>query len=237
MGKNLNKQVDKLKKESIKKTNNGAFKNKKIFNKKAPFNIKLTKRLKSRIRYLNKKTKRLARSYFFYLNHLFKMRLYFAYRFRQARRVLINIKLIRRNIFCSLVDLKNKKTLYFCSCGIYKIRFNKRNRKKTALHVLNTFFFNISKYRKNFKNTIFNITASRRFRKSFCYLIKEKIKKVSYFYFRKKLKEKKRKRHLRPKSNFNSIIRVVFSKCFNGCRAKKRVRLKRRRKKKIFKVL
>jgi ribosomal protein S11 len=121
----------------------------------------------------------------------------------------IDIKIVQNNIFCTLSDLKQNKTLHTSSTGAYKIKVSKRKLKyfyKTFLYI---FFEKIKKKYKITNNTIFNVTAPIKIRKKICKLLK------------KKLKRKKKKTP-------NIVINIVSKKCFNGCKAKKKLRKKRR---------
>lgn len=121
----------------------------------------------------------------------------------------IDIKIVQNNIFCTLSDLKQNKTLHTGSTGAYKIKVSKRKLKYFYKTFLSIFFEKIKKKYKIVNNTIYNITAPIKIRKKICKLLKMQLKQ----------KETKKT---------NIIINVVPKKCFNGCKAKKKLRKKRR---------
>jgi hypothetical protein len=126
----------------------------------------------------------------------------------------IDIRVTQNNLFCTFIDLARNKTLHNSSSGIYRIKISKRKLKHFFTTFLLIFFKKAKKFCKNYNNTIFNITAPIRIRKKICKIVKKQLRKV------KKKKSKRKKT--------NVIINVVPKKCFNGCRAKKKIRKKRR---------
>lgn len=83
----------------------------------------------------------------------------------------ITIKFKQNNIFCTLINLINNKTLHVGSSGIYKLKISKRKLKYVFLEVLNIFFNKMRKHIKNYNNTIFNIVVPKYTRKAVFKLI------------------------------------------------------------------
>ncbi len=228
--------MQKIKKNSLKLTKNLQKKNKKL-NKFRRRKIKVgiyrvNGSAKGEITfshfYWGRGGKRVKKRNKLFFDYVFRKKIYYAYAYKNLQRIKINIRLTPRNMFCTLKDIKKKKTYHIASSGLYKVTISKRYRKKTALYILKKFFRKISKYCKNFRNTEFNIITSKRLRKNLCYFIKSKIKKFKAFYQKKYVKKKQR---IKKFKITNTIINIVSKKPFNGCRAKKRVRLKRRKSK------
>jgi hypothetical protein len=138
------------------------------------------------------------------------------------------IKAVQNNFFCSLIDLKDNKTLHLSSAGIYKIKVSKRKFKKVYKNFLKIFFHKIRKHLRNLSNVVFVITAPIRIRRKIFKLIKPLIKPRNTRFNKKKFILKKKK-------TSNVLISIVPKKCFNGCRVQKKVR-KKRRLYRIFKV-
>ena len=116
----------------------------------------------------------------------------------------------QNNIFCNLIDLKNNKTLHTSSAGIYKIKLSKRRIKNFYKTFVYIFFNKIKKNLKDFKKTVFNIVAPIKIRKTLVKIILSEIKKFKQQTFEQK----------------NILINISAKKCFNGCRAKKKIRKK-----------
>lgn len=127
----------------------------------------------------------------------------------------IDIRVSHNNFFCTLFDLKQSKTMHTGSSGTYKIQISRRKFKKFYKTFLVIFFLKIQKYCSEFNNTIFNVTAPVKIRKNICKIIINNIKKA------RRLKKSKIKKQ-------NILLYFKPKKCFNGCRAKKKIRKKRR---------
>lgn len=118
------------------------------------------------------------------------------------------------NIFCTLVDVFNKKTILNISSGKYKMNTSKKKLRYNTKMILKLFLKDISSYLKNKNNSfIIQIISPIKNRKQIIRFLREKLKKI------------KRK---------NLIIYLKVLKCFNGCRPKKKKR-KKRRQLRIFK--
>jgi hypothetical protein len=131
----------------------------------------------------------------------------------------ITIKIVQNNIFCTLIDLSLKKTVHTCSSGIYKVKISKRKLKRIYEEFINEFFLQIKKRIKNLHRTIFNIITPKYIRKKVCRIIKTQLIEI------KIRKENKKTPQLKKKY---VLINVLPKKCFNGCKAKKKIRKKRR---------
>lgn len=139
----------------------------------------------------------------------------------------IIIKVVQNNIFCSLICLKNKKTLHTSSAGIYKIKISRRKFKKVYQTFLNAFFYKIKKYTVNLNNFIFSIIAPLNIRRKIFNIIKGHIAVFN-------TNDLSDKNTALPEFSTeaaqyrNILVFVPPKKCFNGCRAQKRIRKKRR---------
>jgi hypothetical protein len=132
----------------------------------------------------------------------------------------ITIVFRQNNIFCSLINLSNTKTLHLGSSGIYKIKMSKRKLKHLYTEVLNNFFNKIKRNIKNFNNTIFNIVLPKHLRKNVFKLIHTHITEI------------KNKESTLQSEKKNILICLVPKTCYNGCQAKKNIKKKR----KLFRI-
>ncbi len=128
----------------------------------------------------------------------------------------ITIRVKANNIFCTLK--KQNKTLCVGSSGIYKIHISKKILKTNIKIVISKFLLNIKK-KIRFSNFFLTIICAKKFKKK---LLRQILK------FRKKIIKKHLKK-LKLK-NLPLAIKINFNpkKCFNGCRASKKIRKKRR---------
>jgi len=117
----------------------------------------------------------------------------------------INVKITSNNIFCTLSNLKTKKTLLIASAGKYKIKTSKRTLKFSFKIIFENFLKEIKNKILDNK-LIFVITAPKRIRRRL-------IKQIKFFF-------KFFKKHF--------IIHFKDKKCFNGCRPAKKKRKKRK---------
>lgn len=121
------------------------------------------------------------------------------------------VRFTSNNIFLTLVDMSNKRTLHVGSGGKYNIKTSKKKIKFNSKSVLLTFFKEISSL-LSIKDEIFiNIIGPVRVKKIL-------IKQVKMFF----------------KETRNVFIKVDPKKCFNGCRPKKKIR-KRKKGIRLFK--
>jgi len=118
------------------------------------------------------------------------------------------------NIFCTLINLFENKTILNISSGKYKINTSKKKLKYNTKMILKLFLKDIYSYLKNKKNhIIIQIISPIKNRRQIIRVLKQKLKKIN----KKRL-----------------ILYLKPLKCFNGCRPKKR-RRKKRRQLRIFK--
>jgi hypothetical protein len=127
----------------------------------------------------------------------------------------ITIRVTHNNLFCTFLDLKKNTTLHIGSGGLYRIKISRRKFKRLYKNILFIFFAKIKKYFYSIDNTLFNIKAPTNIKKKICKLILSQIKKI-----RRTTRTKKKAK--------NIIFNFIPKKCFNGCRAKKKIRKKRR---------
>lgn len=129
----------------------------------------------------------------------------------------IIIKLTSNNVYCTLIDFKTKKILNKGTAGIYNIIISKKRIKKNSLRILKIFFQKI-KTLLTAKGILISLIAPRKLKKK----ILNTFLKLRTFKYKIK-KTKKIKIGYRP-----LIIKVLSLKCFNGCRALKKKRKKRK---------
>lgn len=148
------------------------------------------------------------------LRYLFKK--YFAsYRFKKNifnRK--ITIRLVKNNVFCTLINLKTKKIITIGSAGKYRIYISKKKLKKNIIRILRS-FIRESKKKLTKKGLIIDIIAPIKIRKKILRFIK-----ILRSY---QLKKKPRRLYYRA-----LLIKLISLKCFNGCRASKKRRKKRK---------
>jgi len=139
----------------------------------------------------------------------------------------IKIKFYRNNIYFSLINLKNNKTIKSVSSGIYNIKTSKKKLKYVYKTLIDIFFVDIKKYFNNYNNTVFEVSVPLSYRKKVYRILKKKIKAVKKNKL-KKNKLKKNKSLIKKRVSKNILITIVPKKCYNGCKAKKKLRKKRR---------
>ena len=135
----------------------------------------------------------------------------------------VNIKITQNNIFGTLVDIKKNRIVYSASAGKYKMPISYKRMQDNYKSFTLKFLTILSKFLKNFNNTVFNLITPLKYRKTVYNLIKRKIK----------TKIKKNKKKQNPQ---NLIINIIPKKCFNGCRLKKRSQIIRFKQQKKFKL-
>lgn len=127
-----------------------------------------------------------------------------------TKKTVITLRVEANNIFCSFVV--NKKIIKITSSGICRVSVSLKKQQFASRQIVQMFFFKIRKYLPAGKILI-NIIAPINIR---CLLIKllPKFKRILF----------------RRKSRKFYTINVPAKKAFNGCRSKKKVRKKRRRR-------
>jgi ribosomal protein S11 len=120
----------------------------------------------------------------------------------------LNIRITPNNVFCTLKNIKKKKTTYVSSSGISKVKTSKKTLRYSTKIVVGHFLRTVKK-ELNTKQFIVDLAGPIRIRKA---VLKQLAK-----YFKKS----------------SLILNVESKKCFNGCRAPK----KRRKKQKGLRVL
>jgi len=149
----------------------------------------------------------------------------------------IKIKFYRNNIYFSLINLKNNKTIKSVSSGIYSIKTSKKKLKFVYKTLIDIFFVDIKKYFNNYNNTIFEVSVPLSYRKKVYRILKKKIKVIKKNKLKQnklkqnKLKQNKLKKNsslIKKRVSKNILISIIPKKCYNGCKAKKKLRKKRR---------
>lgn len=137
------------------------------------------------------------------------------------------------NVFCTITSLKENKILATCTAGKYQVKLS----KKTIRYTYNAI---ITRFLKKAKRYSFKVTKKdkKAFRKE-----RRKNKKAVPFIFTRKptggviidivaSARKRRKIIKNIRYNYRNVtllIKVLEKKIFNGCRAPKKIRKKRRR--------
>jgi hypothetical protein len=117
----------------------------------------------------------------------------------------IALKLKKNNIFLSLKCLRKNRILFRASTGKYKIKVSKKNIRFFIKPILIKFFKDI-KLKINKNPIVVTVVSPLRLRKRILRLLQQKLPK-----------------------NKKTIIKFLDKKCYNGCRASKKIRKKRRR--------
>ena len=154
----------------------------------------------------------------------------------------LNLIIKPNNVFCNFSTFKDNKTTNNCSSGKYGIKVTKKTLRYTYDWLLAIFFKQI-KPKIYLKKKVLNIVKPNRFqKKNQKKVVKKNQKKYKYKLVARKnsalyitliSNSRVRKRIIRAlKFNFKGlplIIKILQKKVFNGCRAAKKVRKKRRR--------
>jgi len=181
-------------------------------NNKKSIQLKITKKKKKNF----KKIQRINK-------YLFKYKIIQSLNKRKNLLKKVNIKITQNNIFGTLVDIKKNKIVYSASAGKYHLPISYKRMQDNYKTFTLKFLAVLSKFVKNFNNTVFNLITPLKYRKTIYNLIKRKIK----------IKNKKSKKKQNPQ---NLIINITPKKCFNGCRLKKRSQIIRFKQQKKFKL-
>lgn len=163
--------------------------------------ISVLKKAKKQFRYLTR--------YKFYNHNLRILGLMLNPSFN-VEKALITIRVESNNIFCSLVI--QKKIIKSASSGTYRVSVSLKKQRFASRQILETFFYKIKKH-LSLNDILINIIAPVKIRR----LLIKLLPKFKYILFKNK--------DLRFLT-----INVQAKKAFNGCRNKKKVRKKRRRR-------
>ena len=118
----------------------------------------------------------------------------------------LRIRIVPNNVFCYLMNHSFTTILAFGTAGMYNINVSKRNIKFLLFSILKKFIKKCNKFlKKNYAHLVITIKSSKRFKKVVLRLLKSLLK------YRK-----------------NYIFTTIKSKCFNGCKARKSIKKKRR---------
>jgi ribosomal protein S11 len=120
-----------------------------------------------------------------------------------------NISLFPNNVFCSLENLGQKKTICQASSGKYKIKVSKKSLKYASKIVITNFFRELKQKKIAFsKPHILVLVSPSNLRKRILLNIFKLLKYVK---------------------NRRFIVKIKPKKVFNGCRVKKQIRKKQKR--------
>lgn len=122
---------------------------------------------------------------------------------------LLNITLCSNNVFCSLKDNKKNKLVLLSSGGTYKMKVSKKTLKYSSNIIIKQFFQDLKAKKINFNQPLIIVLVAPK------HLKKRIITNILTF--------------LKFLKNKQIIIYIKPKKVFNGCRAKKAVRKKRKR--------
>lgn len=123
-------------------------------------------------------------------------------------------KITSNNLFCTLSDIKKKKVILSASRGKYRIKISKKKIKHNGVRIIKI-FCKQAKKKLTPRGVFVNLVAPIKMRYKIIRFLKRFLR-----HFRIKNDEKKWKRLL--------LIKIDAKKCFNGCRAAKRRRKKRK---------
>jgi len=160
-------------------------------------------------------TTKLKRFYRFRLRFTnFRFRLLFFKPLSSKRTLKIYLRLRSNNIFCTLIDKLENKTIFNISSGKYRFNTSKKKLTYDTRMVLKLFLKDINLYLKDKRNDIIiQIISPIRNRRQIIGILSKKFRKINRNRF---------------------VIYLKNLKCFNGCRPKKKMR-KKRRQLRIFK--
>jgi ribosomal protein S11 len=177
----------------------------KSFNKYAK---KMDKSLRTFLnkRRLNNKTLLRVRKIFKHKSYLLNPKMQSVISTYQSTRSVkkICIRVTSNNIFCTLVNLTNKKTLLLGSSGKYSVKTSRKTLKFSLKIVLQSFLEEINNKLSNTSQVILNVVGPLKIRRSVLWLMSKILR------------------------NKKAIINVEEKKCFNGCRPAKKKRKKRK---------
>lgn len=120
----------------------------------------------------------------------------------------VNVRVTSNNVFCTLIDVLRNKTLIIGCAGKYSVKTSKKTLKFSSKVILESFYNEIKKKLRG-QQIIINIIAPKKLRK-----------KIFWFFVNKLRKENKIIR--------KCIFNIEPKKAFNGCRAAKQKRKKRK---------
>lgn len=119
----------------------------------------------------------------------------------------LNIHVKQNNVFCSLIDLKEKKLIFVTSAGKEKTQTSRKKLHFSVNYIFLSFLKKIKPYiQKNETNLIIKITGPLRIK----ILLIKILKKKSIF------------------NKKNIFLFIQSKKCFNGCKVSKKKRKKRK---------
>lgn len=132
----------------------------------------------------------------------------------------IFLKIKSNNMYCTLTNAVDNKVLITATAGKYRITYSKKLIRANSFRVLRMFFREVRQHLTR-RGTIINVVAPIKMRKKLIILCR---KLRSY-----KLKKNK-------KVFYRTILIVgLDKKCFNGCKASKKRRKKRKSRIKLLK--
>lgn len=174
----------------------------------------------------HKRNIRARKSYFSKKSKLFLAKKeYFGYK--------LTIVVKANNVFCTITSLKENKILATCTAGKYNVKLS----KKTIRYTYNTIITRFLKIAKKY-----SFKATKKDKKEFRKERKKNKKAIPFTFTRKPTggviidivasARKRRKIIKNIRYNYRNVtllIKVLEKKIFNGCRAPKKIRKKRRR--------
>jgi hypothetical protein len=173
----------------------------KVKKKKTRRAVNALKKAKKKFRYLTR--------YKFYNHNLLLLSLMFNSSSNLSKAT-ITIRVESNNIFCSLVV--DKKIIKNASSGIYRVSVSLKKQRFASRQLIEIFFYKIRKYLAS-QDILINVIAPIKIRR----LIIKLLPKFKHILFQNK-------------SLRFFTVNVKAKKAFNGCRDKKKVRKKRRRR-------
>ena len=145
----------------------------------------------------------------------------------------INILVKSNNVFCNLATFKDNKTINSCSAGKYNIQVSQKTIRYTYNTIITNFFKKIKKtFFKKEKKTLIEFKRERKKNKK-AWRFRLIPKRNSGLVINIVASSRSRRKILKNISyNFKGLhllVKVLEKKIYNGCRAAKKTRKKRRR--------
>ena len=147
---------------------------------------------------------------------------------KKMQRKRIHIRITQNNIFCTFIQNKKNKILHVGSSGKYNIKISKKKLKHFFKFLIIKFFISIKKLKKNYNNTLFTLIAPRKIRRDVYKIIKRRLVLKKKRFLSKKVFRSPNFKKKTFQQRRNMTIFIKPKKCFNGCKAGKKIRKKRK---------
>ena len=184
----------------------------------------------------------LTRNYFKRISYFFKNKIIYLLFNKSFLKYNINIIFFQNNLVCSITDIKKDKILYLNNIEDHKIKISHKLLKFQYRKLLAFFFKKIRNLKNNYNNTMFCVTAPKRFKKKIVLAINKLFKKRKFIRGKYRLggttsderliiRESLDKSKMSKSKYFNQLyidknilINIKHKKSFNGCRLSRKKR-------------